>query len=496
MHHKLQQLVTNKHQVLLHMIAYISEEERWYSVQEISKEIGLVERSVQRYTQLLYDLIADCNEANHSYFVLQMKKNKGIKLLINQPANVQRLTIYIYESDATIQLLIDLLFGSYNSTQEYLRKKELNAHSVRQSLSKIRAFLHTVDLDVSVSAFRLLGDESQIRMIGYSLSWMLFQSEAWPEVFRKVDSFKIESAIDSLITTLHLDISQVRKLKLSYMVAINILRMRRGESINYQVAWEPYVPVDNMFELNKAVENLYHTFHIYSHDEVRFLVLNIMMKSFIYKVPHFKKKILDNHRLTDSDVLALTDLVMLEFDAKMCPIVPEDYDSIYLYLFRNHLSAKVYKHADFDYSGHSFRDGIYADFINYHERMTAFIHQLWLTSQNSLFLEERYLIQVYFMVVSFTQLSLIFEPPLKINLQTDLSDIHEIRIKEFIGEQFKTYFNLKFVETDHSQVPDLILTNLTTNVAAGPMMVIDYPLSHRDLFHLKATLSKLKKQTT
>ncbi|MBP1041156.1 helix-turn-helix domain-containing protein [Vagococcus sp. BWB3-3] len=496
MHHKLQQLVTNKHQVLLHMIAYISEEERWYSVQEISQEIGLVERSVQRYTQLLYDLIAECNEANQSYFVLQMKKNRGVKLLIKQPTNVQCLTVHIYESDNTVKLLIDLLFGSYNSTQEYVRKKDLNAHSVRQSLSKIKAFLHTVELDVSVSGFRLLGDESQIRMIGYSLSWMLFQSEPWPEAFHKVDPFKINSAIDSLITTLHLDISHVRKRKLSYMVAINILRLRRGETVCYRADWEPYVPVDNMFELNKAVENLYQTFHIYSHEEVRFLVLNIMMKSFVYKVPHFKKKILENHRSTESDVLTLTNLAMREFDEKMCPIIPEDYESIYLYLFRSHLSAKVYKQADFDYSGHSFMDSIYADFVNYHERMTAFIHQLWLISQNSLFLEERYLIQVYIMVVSYTQMSLIFEPPLKISLQTDLSDIHEMRIREFICEQFKNNFNLKFLETDHSQIPDLILTNLTTNIVANSTMVIDYPLSHRDLFNLKTTLSKLKKQTT
>ena len=46
MNNKLQELVSNKKRVLLTIIKLVSEEERWYTIQEISEKVGLVERSI------------------------------------------------------------------------------------------------------------------------------------------------------------------------------------------------------------------------------------------------------------------------------------------------------------------------------------------------------------------------------------------------------------------------------------------------------------------
>lgn len=488
---KLQELVTNKRQILLQIIKLISEEDRWYSIQEISTAIQLVERSVQRYVNDLYDTVNDCNEQKNDHFSLQMKKNKGIKLIIEQKENAAVLERFIYESDETIQILMALLFESYHSTFDYSKKKGLGSHTILNSLNKIKTFLHPLNVTVSTREFCIVGSEAQIRIISSSIAWYLFNSDTWPTIFHQVDQFKIDSAIDIMSDSLHLDIPTIKKREFTYMVVINILRYRKGNPIEYPAEWEQYVPADSQSELNRIIENMYKLFHIFSHSEVRFVVLNLMTKPFIYDVSYLKKDIVTNLLKNNADILATTDLFMKEVD-QFYPIPLEDYDDIYFYILRGHLIGKIYKQADFNFSGHSLKNNIPLEFSTYYTRVSKFINKLWLISNDSFFLEIEYLIELYFLVLSFTELTSLFEQTVVLSLETDLPKICEKHIEEFICNQFKHYFNIVFTKDKMLQRPDLTLTNIALHdQKSTPSLVIDYPISDRTMLEIKEALCHL-----
>ena len=485
---KLQELVTNKRQILLQIIKLISEEDRWYSIQEISVAIQLVERSVQRYVNDLYDVVNDCNEQKNDHFCLQMKKNKGIKLIIEQKENAAVLKKFIYESDETIQILMALLFESYHSTFDYSKKEDLGSHTIMNSLNKIKTFLQPLNLTVSTRDFCIVGSEAQLRIISNSIAWYLFNSDTWPNIFHQVDQSKIDSAIITMSDSLHLDIPPIQKREFTYMVIINILRYRKGKSIDFLSEWEQYVPVDNQCELYRIIESMYKSFHIYSHSEVRFVLLNLMTKSFIYDVSYLKKEIMANLLKNSADVLTTTDLFMKEFD-QFYPIPLKDYDDIYFYILRGHLAGKIYKQADFNFSGHSLKNDIPLEFATYYTRASRFINKLWSISHDDFFLEVDYLIELYFLVLSFTELTSLFEQTVTLSLESDLPEICEKHIEEFICNQFKHYFNVVFTKDKMLQRPDLILTNIALNTQKStPSLVIDYPISDRTMLEIKEVL--------
>lgn len=494
MDYKLQELLTNRNQILIQIIRLISEEERWYSIQEISREIGLVERSILRYIIFLEDLIGECNKAKEAHYVLQIKKNKGVHLVIEERDNYLYLKNYIYEVDETIKVLTALLFERYESAAEYSQKSNMSSYTVKHSLHKIQDLVKDVDLQVSHREFKITGDEAQIRIISCSVSWVLFNSAAWPRYFHQVDPFKVESSVEFLMSSLHLEMNTIKKREISFMIAISILRFRQGNVITYPFDWEPYVPLDSQFELNKTIETILKNFHIHSHSEVRFMVLNMMMKPFMYKLPHFKNKIINSHRVNGSDILSVTDLFMEEFDESVCPIPSDEYEDVYGYVFRSHLFAKVYKQVDFDYSGHSFLHNIETKFPNYYQKIGKFIDNLMLKSGNEIFLEKEYLIQIYFMVISFSQLNNMFEKSIKVYVQTDLSELHETRMKKLLFDRFKYEFNLIFIDSNNMQVPDIILTNIVLEEHKKKAILISYPIGKRDILKIREALTSFSRR--
>lgn len=491
MDYKLQELLTNRNQILIQIIRLISEEERWYSIQEISKEIGLVERSILRYINFLYDIIRECNEAKEAHFILQIKKNKGVHLIIEEQDNYLYLKNYIYEVDETIKVLTALLFERYESATDYSQKTNMSSYTVKHSLHRIRELLKEVELEVSPRDFKIIGDEAQIRIISCSVSWVLFNSTTWPSYFHQVDSYKVESGVDFLMSSLHLELNTIKKREVSFMITVSILRFRQGNVITYPSSWETYVPLDSQFELNKIVETIFKGFHIYSHSEVRFMVLNMMMKPFMYELPHFKNKIINTHRTNGSDILSVTDLFMKEFDEAVCPIPSEEYDEVYAYVFRSHLFAKIYKQVDFDYSGHSFLHSIETKFPNYNEKIDQFIDGLMIKSRNEIFAEKKYLIQIYFMVISFSQLNNMFEKSIKVSVQTDLTELHETKMKKLLYDRFKYEFNLIFIDSNNMQVPDIVLTNIALEEYKKESLLISYPIGKRDILKIKEALASI-----
>ncbi len=488
---KLQELTSKKNDILLNIIYLISEEDRWYSVEEISTHIRLVERSVQRYMNELYDTINDFNDNKKNKITLLLKKNKGVKLITKQNGHNSVLINFILTSDENIQTLISLLLNNHRTLQDYSKTTKKTISSIRYSLNKLKMKLQPLDLDISINDFTIIGCEIQIRFICYCLAWQLFNSDTWPNIFFPIDNFKMENVMDEILKPLHLDITPIKKRKLTYMAAINILRFRHGHPVTYQDQWEKYIPSDSQFELNTLSDNFYHEFEIYSHSEAQFFVLNLMMDSICYESIPIKKKIINHHRIHNSDVITSTDLFMKLFNDKISLISSQDYSDVFIYILRCHLLGKIYKHIHFDNRKHSATKNY--DSKQYIHKMSDFIEELFLSSNNDLFLEKDYLCQVYFMLLPLNKIKVTFEKKIFLHLESDLPIICVRNIEKSIYTLLKNEYNLTFIRNPNLQKPDIVLTNMCNGESNNSSIHINYPLSDRNIYDLKKIMSNIKK---
>lgn len=490
---ELRELVTNKKKVLLQIITFISNEKKWHSIQDISNSVGLVERSVQRYINYLHDIIKDCNNQKKQDVHLIIDKKKGVKLISESKKNIIVLEIYICESDTTILLLIDLLFEKYKSSLEYLEKnRDSNNYKIKNSLDKIQTFIKPMGLKVSLRKFCIVGSEVKIRYFINSIVISLYYFEEWPSIFHSVNKSKIDDTVNTMIESLHFEITPFSKRRIAYMLSINILRYRKNHIIDYSTTWDDFLPNDSDFEIKRVFESMYKSFHIDSTYEVNFSILYFMTKSFTYEVAHLKKSIIYNFSQKEVNFLIATDLFIKEFN-KICSISLKYYDSIYFYILRGHLLATILKQEVFIFNKHIQDFYIETEFPGYYNKINDLINKLFVISNNNLFLEKEYLIELYFFIVPTDQLVSIFEYPIFVKLETDLPRICEKHIEDYIYDQFKYQFNIVIMKKKVLKKPNLTLTNIMLDkYAKKNVLLIEYPITNQNLNEIKKKLKEIK----
>lgn len=488
---KLCSILNNRNQILLKIITSISQEERWYSVKEISLELDLVERSTQRYINMVYDLIEEYTRLEGHYFILKVKKNKGMKLIIDQNANFSLLKNYICKNDENVQLLVALLFDKYTSVNDYTKKNDLGKNAVLSSLKKVEKFLAGFNLGISTRSFSVTGEEHQIRVVTYSVTWMLYSLDDNLNMLANMDEAKINSGIDLMAETLYLNLNTIERREIFFMLFIGIVRFRKKHEVVYKEEWDAYLPKEDNSQILSVLEKIYNNHQIFSVAEIRFLALSLTMRAYFYNQSSLRNYIIKTHRDNGSDIFATTGLFMEEFSKSISEIPKNKYESVFMHVFRSHLFAKMYKNVTFDYNSNYFYEYISEHFPNYIRKIQGFIDQLYIKSGNELFLEKIFLIQRYFMVLSAVKNSVVYEKYIKIYLRTSGPEILEDEIKNYISNYFSDQFNIEFVEMNYLQNPDLILTNIISKPNDEKTIVINYPLNKRDISSIRNYIERL-----
>ena len=154
-------LLDTQNQVMVNILDLISDNNRWYTVNEISMELMVVERTVQRYIHRLQELVNDYNEEKHHLVVIHYEKYKGVRLEIDSGSNYMELKSYILENDETMQIFKLIIFEEFESISKYAADNYVSESSIRKSLKKIKQFLSNYQLSLSRSSFRIEGEEKQ-----------------------------------------------------------------------------------------------------------------------------------------------------------------------------------------------------------------------------------------------------------------------------------------------------------------------------------------------
>lgn len=437
MEYILSTLIENRNQILLSVLEVISQEQRWYSISEISDELGVVERSVQRYVNMLDDFFEEY-EMNHGPgFTLLSKRTKGVYLIIDDNTNFSQLKKYVYQNDECIKIYNQVLFGNFESKSKYAQENFLSVSYVSATIKKIEEVLEEFYIRLSPTTFELEGEEAQIRLILYSSVWVLYSGEQNPEMFQQFDTDKLNEKINYMIEKLNLSMSRIQRRELSLMLLVTILRYRQNKMIDLDLEWHDYFSSNPRNPVTMIVKEIFESYYIFSQSEVVFFAISMSTRSYLYQQEKYRSRLISTHQHNQSDVYKSTQFFMSEFSKQIMQIPDEYHDEIFVEIFRSHLYCKTYKNAPFDHNAHDYFTYVEKNYPKLFQRFSTFVDFLYEESNNVLFLKRVFLIQKYLLVFAQIKPISCFEKMMRIQIETDLPDMAVRRIEDYLKNYFK-----------------------------------------------------------
>ncbi|MEG0254029.1 MAG: helix-turn-helix domain-containing protein [Vagococcus sp.] len=481
-------LLDTQNKIMINMLDLISESHRWYTVNEISHELNVVERTVQRYVHRLKELIDDYNEERNHHVSISYEKYKGVLLEIDRGSNYMELKSYILENDETMKIFKLIIFEEFQSISKYAAAEFVSENLVRKSLKKIKEFLNMYQLTLSRSTFIIEGEEKQIRLIVYISGWIIFKGVTWPFDFISQD--KVYLSVDSFSEELEIGFSVIHRKQMAYMLAVNILRLRKKHVIEMEEDWKTYANLPKLIDRLPVLNTFIEDYNIYIESELYFYLILIQLKPKLYESTTYCDSVLNYHKKMNSNVYQATEQFMDLFSQKMIAIPNELKERFFVTSFCAHLFCHLFSNIQVDIDGYMIFKDLENDYPNLKIELSNMIKELHQSNPDPLFLRENFLLQKYMLLFSSVLPLTYFEPIIQVFLDTDLPYFVKNNVTEQIANRFKYEFNIAFINENVLDTADLILTNIPNVLEeelrfSNKVHLFEFPFSQRDFAEIE-----------
>lgn len=487
-------LLEPQNQIMINILDLVSDNNRWYTVNEISVELMVVERTVQRYIHRLQELVDDYNEEKNHRITINYEKYKGILLEIDSGSNYMELKSYILENDETMKIFKLIIFEEFDSISKYAAENFVSESSIRKSLKKIKQFLSNYQLSLSRSSFHIEGEEKQIRLVIFITAWIIFKGMTWPFDFISQD--KVYASVDKFSEELDIGFSVIHQKQMAYMLAVNILRLRKKHIITMENEWRQYVNLPKLIDRIPMLNTFISDYNIYIESELYFYVVLLQLKPKFFQSENYRNSVFNYHKKMKSNVYLSTELFMVKFNEKICEIPEELSHRFFVTSFCVHLFSQLFSNIQVDIDGHMIFRNLEDDYPNLIQHLGEFIDELHDESGEELFTKKSFLLQKYMTLFSSVLPLTYYEAEIKLFLDSDLPFFVKNNVKNQITDRYKYDFNLRFVDVADMEEANLVLTNIPNLLEeelrfSKQVHLFDFPFNYRDFIEIERKMRAL-----
>lgn len=206
-----------------------------------SVTLGISNKSKRQTKELINSLLKEVNDFfQQKSYNIRLDKDDGIFLFsptIDDDLFVELLNNikegYV-TSSSFFQALAYCLENREFSLNEMALELSYSESYVYKLLTKLQTFFNLLKIDLEVkkyeSIFKLIGDESYIRMLNYFSVLIFFQENTWP--FKNIAEKKIITLQKYLNSNKYVRLSPNNKKRTSYILAIYELALGKGARVN------------------------------------------------------------------------------------------------------------------------------------------------------------------------------------------------------------------------------------------------------------------------
>lgn len=494
-------ILSKKNQKLITMVDFLSNFQHWCKITDLAAYLGLSVRSTQRLLNELTDTFFYYNNLSKDTISLQVNKSNGVKLITaNGMSSISRFIRQITMDDTTFQIARSLFFNTFDSPVKCAEKYGISLATVNYSLKKCSLFCQALGISFSTTSYKIIGSEQKIRIINYSITWFLNRGIFWPDTYKIIDEQKLLTNIDRLTTQIvGSEIIPMKKQKLAYFIATNILRIRQKNYVIMQPEWKTFFN-DQTDSIVEIVQNLYKEYHIHNEAEIYYLSVYWQSESRLYQEMDTKNEVIEIHKNNQTIIYQLTNNFCELFSTEIISIPEKLKPNVFQQAFFTHLNCSISKVNDyFSYDTVLFEknSAIFPNLIN---KLAAFIEKMYILTKNEIFINKEVLLRSYMAIYMTIKAPPLHEPPIYLYLETDLPYTEEVYIKNYLIKQFHHSFNLLFVETNFYKAPDVILSSISIDDSLENYCQIKLsanfqePITHRSIHFIESKLKQLIQQ--
>ncbi len=487
-------LLEKRNWVICLLIELFQLTDGWLTVKEVSLNLEISDRSIQRYIHYLEEVVEAYNldEEEHTKIEMQYEKFKGIKLQFDT-LSIEQFKLYIISNDENLKLLIDLCLSRTSATKEYSEKNFISIYSIKNSLKKFEPLLNSFKISVNPVKLIFVGEEKFIRIFIYSFLWSLYKNNVWP--FQYIDEYRLCKSIVNIEEKMNISFSDIHKKQMTYFMAICLIRNRKKNFIEGSKEWTEYVNIDSLRQNEEIIIQGMNNYQIFSSSEIIFILVVMETKHRMYKSKDIRERVLRYHKNKNSDVYRLTKLMVDRFQKTFFLIPEEDIDMFFTYCFCSHLQCRVFPGINFDLEGYDILG--HSDVSrNLIRKLNQFIDEMEDNSNRIILQQKEFLVKKYLPLFSYYGSSMIYEPQIELVIDSDLPFLVRESLKKRLHQQFENRFNLKITEIVPKDKDNyLVITNMPSlNRELESICVISSSLGQSDLQLIEKKLVKKLEQ--
>ena len=476
------------------ILAIISEEKRWYTILEISERSDMITRTVQRY---IHELDARIRNFNDDNIQLLVTKNKGVFLELHPGADLSGFSLFLLEDNITIDLLKSLFFENFHSVKKFAYDNFMSETTIRRLLKMFQEIVEPYQIHLTRETFIIEGKESQIRLFIYIIFWKVYRGATWP--FETINRKLINNHADKVATILKLNLTAIHKQQIAYILAINIIRVRKKHFIEKEDRWDHYINIEEDYSGYKKFKAIFEDMNMGSDGEISFFYLIMETRPKIYEVKEISDRIMNYHKKQNSSIWLATELFLIRFSENFLEI-PEDQRSIFITnSFCAHLFCDLFDNFSLDINGYEYLDNHEKFYPILNTKLDSLIDELYAETKNKIFLEKEFLLTRYALLFSLLKPLTYFEKEIQIVLDTDLPKLAEINLKNQILDTLKYRYTIVFLDKNNAEEADLFLTTTPTPLLInqyldGKVLYIGSQLSPRDFINIETIVADTIKE--
>ncbi|ALS01364.1 hypothetical protein ATZ33_08285 [Enterococcus silesiacus] len=272
------------------LFALLSSKDSWFSIAELEKSSSFERRKINDCIDSLNQTISEANLKN---FYIEYEKKRGYHLIAKNII-LEDFISFLLKKTLEFKLLSAIYWETFVSVRKFSLTHHVSESSVIRKLNKLKMLLKKFDLSLSRKNFRLIGKETQIRVLYCFISWKYHEPNEWP--YSHIISEQATCLLIKKIETFfNIGLNQIKKKKLAYVLANCCFRVKKAHKLKLNNTFRLYITNNPVFEKFKTqLPELYEHFN-YSEEEIAFLFILFMTKDTYYLDPILQNDLVTFH---------------------------------------------------------------------------------------------------------------------------------------------------------------------------------------------------------
>lgn len=431
---------------------------RTISIDKICEITRLDRRTVDRYLDDIMVQYQTLKDSQPISFSLSRGASGEIKLDYVNYKSFQIFVVMIIEQNLTIDMMKKLLLGDKIHLLTYSDEHFVSLSTIKRRLSQIRHILaiYQVKIKNKGGTIEIVGDEKQIRLLAYTFFWLMYKGGVWP--FQTIVKEKVTSVQQAIFGDGVDKWSFTNNEQMLTIIAINIIRYRKGYTLNLTSDWRNNEYFDRRGEILEKISEDF----LFSEEEIIFLMVMILTQEKYYFNEWIRTEALAYHEKFQTPMLIATKKYFEYYSEMVYPISNEDKEKYFFFLLGNHLYSSVFNPLPMAIGSFIFSES----YLERYPNLLKKIEQVWERVKKEVddpLLDNRIFLFARYLLLSSKIHSLtLFEEPITILLETDLPLIAEQNIAKQLVNHFRDQYKFQVVsrrDLSNDIEVDLVISN-------------------------------------